>query len=242
MGQPPAGGRRGTGRVLKATRRAPILGPDTLPLRPRESLDCACAVQPETACTPLRGFVGRSRLLSHPTVRDKNKPKRLLSLHGYHCAPSWRQPSCGPPMSARIVVWGKPLCMHRDEDFGGDARTLGTQEKRAFERQCHFQGLAPPFWDQGAGATPLSSRIFRTETFSMFCSCVATRLFGNTRQTAFLSNYFIRHYRHKAAHHAKLSSDAATSRPRTTPKEIAMAQRYAVVSRCPVKPVFANRW
>ena len=35
---------------------------------------------------------------------------------------------------------------YRDEDFRGTC-ALGTQERRAFERHCHFQGLARPFLD-----------------------------------------------------------------------------------------------
>ena len=57
---------------------------------------------------------------------------------------------------------------YRDEDFGGTC-ALGTQERRAFEPRCHFQGLARPFLDQGACATPLSSGIFSARScFSCF--------------------------------------------------------------------------
>ena len=79
---------------------------------------------------------------------------------------------------------------YRDEDFGGTC-ALGTQERRASERHCHFQGLARPCLDQGACATLLSSWIFSAQSCFSFCfhlhkqcSGVAPRLFGNTPLTA----------------------------------------------------------
>ena len=78
---------------------------------------------------------------------------------------------------------------YRDEACGGTC-ALGTQERRAFERHRHFQGLARPFLDQRACATPLSSRIFSAQSCFSFldlhkqCSGVVTWLFGNTPLTA----------------------------------------------------------
>ena len=76
-----------------------------------------------------------------------------------------------PPLAGAVCVWSKPVLVLdvQERRLRRDVRALGTQERWAFERHCHFQGLARPFLDQGACATPLSSRIFSAQScFSFF--------------------------------------------------------------------------
>ena len=49
-----------------------------------------------------------------------------------------------PPLAGAVCVLGKPVFVLdvQGRRLQRDVRTLGTQERRAFERHCHFQGLA----------------------------------------------------------------------------------------------------